>query len=61
MAATRKQKKVISYARFIGIMKSKNYEGTPAIIECKGVRFFSLAAKDAADADRINAAAESLV
>ena len=49
---------IVSSAAWIGEVKGRDQKGTPAIIEIGGVRFFSLSAKDQADADRINKALE---
>jgi TPP-dependent pyruvate/acetoin dehydrogenase alpha subunit len=52
---------IISRAQFMGLDdKNRQRGGTPAIIECDQVRFFSLSARDPGEADRINAAAKKL-
>jgi hypothetical protein len=49
----------IANANYLGLdSKGRDCRGGCAVIECNGVRFFSLTPKDQEDADRINKAVD---
>lgn len=51
----------VAKANYLGLdEKRRDRGGNCAVVECNGVRFFSLTPKDEADADRINKAIDFL-
>lgn len=53
---------IISRSEFMGLdAKGRQRGGTPAIVECNDIRFFTVSATDHDHAKRINAAADKMI